>query len=68
MTTIKNSYGISVKVICASCQHKRNVNKLKTRECVRTTKVKTVRPNGHCKFWEMSKGLQNAGRLNVGKN
>ena len=64
MITIKNNYGISVNMICASCMYKRNINQLTTRECVRTKRVKKVKPRGHCKYWEMSEGLQNAGNLN----
>ena len=65
MKTVKNNYGISVKVMCASCQFKKNIDKMRTRECVRTKNVKIVTPKDCCEFWEMSEGLQNAGRLRV---
>ena len=63
MKTIKNDYCISVKVICASCKYKRNIKDMKKRECIRHRKRKEVKPKGYCKFWEMSEGLMNAGRL-----
>lgn len=60
MTTIKNNYGISVKVICASCEYKVNDRLMTTRYCKK--KRKQVKPRDYCPKWEMSKGLKNAGR------
>lgn len=60
MKSIKNSYGISVKMMCASCEFKMNTESVKKRRC--TKKRKMVKPRGYCKCWEMAKGLQNAGK------
>lgn len=60
MTTIKNSYGISVKMMCASCEYKVNDRLMTTRYCKK--KQKQVKPRDYCPKWEMSKGLQNAGK------
>ena len=60
MTTIKNNYGISVKMMCASCEYKVNDRLMTTRYCKK--KRRQVKPRDYCPKWEMSKGLQNAGK------
>ena len=58
METVLNSYYINVKKICASCQHKENLNN-GCRQCTKTGQV--VEQKHVCPEWEMSDGLRNAG-------
>ena len=58
MTTMKNAYGIRVRVACSSCQYKEAQND-GTRVC---TKMQLKVPQQLvCPQWQMAEGLTNAG-------
>lgn len=56
---MKNQYHIEVKECCASCGHK-DLTEDGTRICLPMQLI--VMPNDKCRQWQMSKGLQNAGK------
>ena len=55
---VSNTFGIKVKRICASCQHK-CIQKDGTRFCANM--MLKVEQKFVCKQWEMSDGMKNAG-------
>lgn len=61
MMTIENEHGISVNMMCASCQYKETGRLRATRYC--TLLEKKVKPHGYCMHWKMSEGLKNAGKV-----
>ena len=62
MTTMKNAYGIRVRVACSSCQYKEAQND-GTRVC---TKMQLKVPQQFsCSQWRLSDCLRNAGRRNI---
>ena len=61
--TVRNGYGIAVKKICASCKHKQCEND-GSRICQKMN-IKVMQ-NTHCRLWEMTDGLKNAGLQNGG--
>lgn len=56
---MKNQYGIEVKECCASCKHKDLTRLITSRFCLKHHK--SVKPESHCKQWEMSEQMQAAG-------
>jgi hypothetical protein len=60
---VDNAYHIKVKKICASCKHKLIMNS-GVRICQKM-EIK-VEQQCHCRLWEMTDGLKNAGLQNGG--
>ena len=63
ITSVRNAHGAKVKRCCASCQHK-CVDGEGKRICAQM--MLKVQQKFKCKQWQMSDGLQNAGK-SVGK-
>ena len=59
ITSVRNAHGVKVKRCCASCQHKCIKND-GTRFCA--LKMMVVEQNFKCKQWQMSDGMNNAGK------
>lgn len=56
---MKNSYGIEIKVCCASCQYKDLTRLITARYC--TQHLKSIMSNECCNQWVLSKQLAAAG-------
>ena len=59
ITSVRNAHGVKVKRCCASCQHKCIKND-GTRFCA--LKMMVVEQKFKCKQWQMSDGMNNAGK------
>ena len=59
ITSVRNAHGVKVKRCCASCQHK-CIEKDGTRFCA--LKMMVVEQKFKCKQWQMSDGMNNAGK------
>ena len=57
--SVKNTYGIKVKKCCASCRFK-EIQDDGTRVCTKMQLI--VAQRDKCKQWQMSEGLNNAGK------
>ena len=59
ITSVRNAHGCKIKKCCASCQHKCIKND-GTRFCA--LKMMVVEQKFKCKKWQMSDGMNNAGK------
>jgi hypothetical protein len=59
IVSVRNSYDVKVKRCCASCQHKCIKND-GTRFCA--LKMMVVEQKYKCRQWQMSNGMNNAGK------
>ena len=59
ITSVRNAHGVKVKRCCASCQHK-CIKRDGTRFCA--LKMMVVEQKFKCKQWQMSDGMNNAGK------
>ena len=57
--SVSNAHGCNIKKCCASCQHK-CIEKDGTRFCA--LKMMVVEQKFKCKRWQMSDGMNNAGK------
>ena len=59
MQTVKNKFGIEVKVQCASCEYKQQTRNVTKRWC--NNHKKGVCPGDCCEAWMMSRTLAKVG-------